>query len=617
MNSSGVDAKTLVLQGTDIVELIGQTVALKRAGRAFKGLCPFHSEKSSSFQVSPDKQYFYCFGCKAHGNAIDFVMKRDRLEFVEAMKLLAERAGIELPKFRGSGESSGERQQLFEAQSAAGSYFQSLLKLPAGQAARDYLDKRGFNADTIQRFGIGVALDSWDGLLRSPLMAKFPPELLCKAGLLKQRDEGGGYYDTFRDRLMFPIRDEQGRVVAFGGRAMPGSDSPAKYLNSPETPIFSKSKCCYGLDLGRQRVVETRSVVITEGYTDTAMCHQFGVSNVVSVLGTALTGQHVSLLRRYADRIVLLFDPDLAGEMAVDRAVELFLTQPIEILIATLPEQLDPDEYLLKHGAKAFEEVIAQAQDALSHKWKQLEKQYKATEGDLTGQQKAVEGYLQTLAKARGSGPVDSLRWGSALTRVSRLTGIEVEELNRRFRAWKTHAPKGMRAPVNESAGDGSGGEGEEIVEAPVAMPRGPKTAQVRAERQVLGALLATPGWWHEVQKDVLLDDFCEADNHRLAEVYWDYQRNEGEPQFAEFLVVLKGLKLSELAIELLQEAEAFADIAVLIRDGVSYLKSAREMREFAKLRAQSMRKIGDEDSLELLKKFTERAKGPDNRRGW
>jgi DNA primase len=321
----------------------------------------------------------------------------------------------------------------------------------AGGAAHAYLAKRGFDAESIKRFQIGVAPDAWDGLLRSPLMRKYPPGLLATGGLVKPREKGNGFYDTFRNRLMFPIRDENGRVIAFGGRVMPGSEDPAKYLNSPETPLFTKSRVLYGLDQARQRIVETRTVAIVEGYTDVVMAHQYGVRNVVAPLGTAMTEQHVTTLRRFADKIVLLFDADTAGDTAVNRAVELFLTQPIEIAIASMPEGVDPDEYLIANGAEAFEKVLATASDALAFKWKLLDRQYAASD-DLTGRQKAVEEYLGTLAAARGSGPVDSIRWGQALARVSRLTEVSVEELNKRFRAtkpqrWLAWPASGGRAP--------------------------------------------------------------------------------------------------------------------------------------------------------------------------
>ncbi|MGC4032154.1 MAG: DNA primase [Tepidisphaeraceae bacterium] len=384
-NSSGLDGKTLVLQAVDLVQLIGQTVALKKAGKRYTGLCPFHNEKSPSFGVDPDKGYYHCFGCKKGGNAIDFVMERDHVDFKTALYQLAEQYKVELPRGGPSREGAGLKQQLLDACSAAATFFEQNLNGPAGQVARDYLTKRGFTDETIRRFRLGVAPDGWGNLVQSPLMKKFRPEVLVQAGLLKVKEDGGRPYDVFRNRLMFPIRDEAGRVVAFGGRVLPGNDSPAKYLNSPETPLFSKSKIAYGLDLARPKVVETKTVAIVEGYTDVVMAHQFGASNVVATLGTAMTEQHVNLLRRFAGRIVLLFDGDAAGDLAVQRALELFLTQPIDIGIATLPDGVDPDEFLLQHGTAAFDDMLAKGEDALSFQWKRMTRQFKANQ-DLTAQ---------------------------------------------------------------------------------------------------------------------------------------------------------------------------------------------------------------------------------------
>ena len=395
---SGEDSKARILAATDIVQLIGQSVALKRRGKDYVGLCPFHQEKTPSFKVDPGRQYFYCFGCKAGGGAIDFVMKRDRVDFLDALRLLAERAGIEMPRYGGSGGASrekiSERQQLLEACSSACALFEKLLSHPEqGKAARNYLESRGFDAESIRRFQIGFAPESWDTILRSPIARKFPAGLLQQAGLIKSRDNASGYYDTFRNRVMFPIRDVEGRVIAFGGRTMPGSEDPApseaqvaKYLNSPETPLFSKSNCVFGLDLARQRIVETRTVAVVEGYTDVVMAHQFGVSNVVSILGTAMTEQHVRLLRRFADRIVLLFDADEAGETAVNRAVELFMTQPVDFAVASMPDGTDPDEFLMERGAEAFTKLINEAPSVLVFLVKQFKRRWLAGEGNIPEQ---------------------------------------------------------------------------------------------------------------------------------------------------------------------------------------------------------------------------------------
>lgn len=610
-DSSAGDSKALVLEATDIVALIGQTVSLKKVGKDFKGLCPFHSEKTPSFKVDPVKKYFYCFGCKENGSAIDFVMKRDRVGFREALQILADAAGIELPRF-GKKQNTGERQLLLEACSAACALFEKwLTDAQSGKAGREYLKSRGFNADSIRNFQIGLALESWDALLKHPSMRKFPPGLLHQAGLVKARDNGGGHYDTFRNRLMFPIKDETGRIIAFGGRVMPGSKDPAKYLNSPETPLFSKSKNLFGLDLARQKIVETRTVAVVEGYTDVVMAHQYGASNVVSPLGTALTEQHVGVLTRFADRIVLLFDADIAGDNAVNRAVELFLTKRVEIAIASMPEGVDPDEYLLAHGADEFAKVLAGASDALTYKWKQLNRDFHET-GDLTSREKAVREYLDLLAGARGTGPVDSIRWGQALSRVSRLTDIPVDELNRHFRSNRRRPVN--RAQPTEPAMPASAGVAEVEPDA-----RRPATAQDRAENWILGVLLNTPEHWHEVQQFVHVEDFTDGPRRKIAELYWHHQRDEGEPVFNEFLGILSDPALRQFAIQLVEEAEGIENVKQTLADAITHLAEARRRREekklVAEIRRNSQQKSDDTENVEFIRKLYESSRRPDLRR--
>ncbi|HWE04207.1 MAG TPA: DNA primase [Tepidisphaeraceae bacterium] len=608
--------RTQVLGSIDIVELIGRTVTLKRRGKNYVGLCPFHQEKTGSFNVDSTRQFFHCFGCKASGNAIDFVMKRDRLEFIDALRMLGESLGLELPRGGGSKQKSGERQALFEMQSAAGAYFARSLEHPqAGQAAREYLKERGIEDGSIKRFQIGFAADGWDGLLRGAVGRKYPPEQLALGGLVKMRESGQGAYDTFRNRLMFPIRDDSGRVIAFGGRVMPGSADPAKYLNSPETPLFSKSRCVFGLDLAKQKIVESRTAVVVEGYTDVVMAHQFGASNVVSILGTAMTEQHVQMLRRFADRIVLLFDADTAGDTAVDRAVGLFLTQEVDIAVASMPDGVDPDEYLLAHGAESFNQLIAAGADALLYKWKQLLRRFNASGDSLTGQQKVVEEYLNVLAAARGSGPVDGIRWGMALTQVSRLTEIPVDQLNRRFKAPK-QAGRRLSAPASSAPAQAeSAGEPNMGYPAPPMPPiRRQLTAQERAERRLLGVLLVEPARWQNVQKHVHLDDFFDPLHRRLAETYWTHQQDEGEPVFNEFLGLLNDENLRELAVVAVEEVEALADPQGLVDASIGYFQETRRALEDRKLLSEVQRKKPGQDE-DLLKKLQEQASKPNLRR--
>ncbi len=658
------DYKQQVLAAVDIVDLIGKSVPLKRAGKDYAGLCPFHQEKSPSFTVSPSKQFFHCYGCKASGNAIDFVMKRDRIEFLEAMRLLGDAAGLERPNSSPQArQQAGQRQQLLDACSTAAGLFQKYLAGPSGDAGRAYLTERGFTGEIAQRFQIGLAADGWDGLLRADAMRPFGPAVLAMAGLVKTRENGGGYYDTFRNRLMFPIRDETGRIIAFGGRVMPGSTDKAKYLNSPETPLFNKSRTVFGLDLARQKIVESRTVAVVEGYADVVMAHQYGATNVVSPLGTALTEHHVTILRRYADRLVLLFDADAAGDSAVNRAVELFLTQPVEIAIASLPDGMDPDEYLLAHGAEAFEGVLKNAADALTFTWKQLAKQFKASDDNLTGQQNAVKQYLDVLNKARSGGPVDGLRWGSALTRVGRLTGIPVEELNRRFSQpaaaaapaqrqerpehrlpWQPRKPynpfrddpngqpKFKKGGRGGPIGSGRGGYRREEAPPPYRPAPGtppPLTARDRAERWILAVLLSEPHRWSGLVGRVHVTDFTDAERRKLADLYWLQQQDEGEPVFNEFLEVLGSASeeegspdLPSLAVGLLDElGERTADpdagitAETLLAEALGHFDEIRDREMRDKQIAQVRRTSGETVDAVGLRQLAERAGRPDLRR--
>ena len=611
MPGVGDDYKAQVKGATDIVQLIGRTVALKRKGRDYLGLCPFHQEKTPSFTVSPAKQFFFCYGCKAAGDVFSFVQKRDRIEFADALRLLGEQAGIDPPRSGASREKKGEKQALLDMQSAACAFFQKLLVHPQqGAAARAYLESRQINAESIKNFQLGYAPDAWDGLLKT-LGNRFPAPQLELGGLVKPRQNGPGHYDTFRNRLMFPIRDQEGRVIAFGGRVMPGSQDPAKYLNSPETPLFVKSRAIFGLDLARQKMVETRVAVVVEGYMDVVVPHQYGVTNVVSPLGTALTEQHIVTLRRFVDKIVLLFDGDSAGDAAMDRVVGLFLTQPIEINIASMPAGQDPDEFVVANGAEGFQAVIDGAVDALEYKWKQMARQFDASQQNLTGQQRAIEAYLDVLASARGSGPVDPIRWGQALSRVSRLTEVPTEVLNRRFGRTKPTKP-----PVTPMT------NGPAAPEAP-AGPK-PLNGQVMAERWVLGVLLLEPGRWPEVQKTVHLEDFQDSAHRRLAETYWNHQRDEGELVFSEFLASLTDAELTEIAVNAIEEVDRLGDKDQVLADVYAYFERNRQVRIEQKLVATSRRMTegrhtgqgeGEADEIELLRKLSELRSKADLRR--
>ncbi|MDA8347032.1 MAG: DNA primase [Thermaerobacter sp.] len=357
----------------DIAAVVGQTVALRRQGARLVGLCPFHSEKSPSFSVSPERGLFYCFGCHAGGDAIDFVMRRDSLSFRESVEILAQEFGVQLPEENVESGEAAQRQErrakLLKLMEAAQALFASFLLDDGGEGARSYLAGRGLHAPDAKRFDLGYA--PGDGQLLQRLKA--PQDLLMEAGLAV-RHESGRVYERFRDRVTFAIRDRAGRIVGFGGRTM--GDGQPKYLNSPETPLFHKGSILYAWPWGQRTIQEERAVTLCEGYMDAIALHRGGFAATVATLGTALTEEHARQIGRVARRAYLAFDTDNAGKMAVRRSVQPLLAQGLEVLVVSPPEGKDPDELLRAKGPEAWREALVKAEPVTAWLYSEAVAQY-------------------------------------------------------------------------------------------------------------------------------------------------------------------------------------------------------------------------------------------------
>ncbi len=360
-----------VREATDIVDLISDYLTLKKRGKNFFGLCPFHPEKTPSFSVNPDRQIFHCFGCGAGGNVYTFVMRQEAMTFPEAVRHLARRAGIPIPEDTAGEETASkarEKEALYFANQFAAKFFAAQLRSDAGKEARDYLHSRGFGEEAIETFGIGYAPPGWDNLTRHARAHAVDLQLMVRAGLLKER-QGGGYYDAFRHRLMFEIRDLSGRVVAFGGRKLDEADEESpKYINSPETPVYEKRRVLYGLVQARDAVREADRAIFVEGYTDVISLAMSGVRNVVATCGTSLAEEHARLIRRYTSNITLLYDSDAAGSAATLRGADILLAQGLEVSVVQLPEGHDPDSYVKEAGSDGLSRLVAQALPLLDFK---------------------------------------------------------------------------------------------------------------------------------------------------------------------------------------------------------------------------------------------------------
>ncbi|AMM93901.1 DNA primase [Peribacillus simplex] len=351
-----------IREAVDIVDLIGEYVQLKKQGRNYFGLCPFHGENSPSFSVSAEKQIFHCFGCGAGGNIFTFLMDIEGYNFVESAKVLAEKGNVpldvEINKDSKRSNMPAGSQQMVEAHDLLRKFYHHLLvNTKEGQDALEYLLKRGFTEETIEKFQIGYSLDSWDFVSKFLLKRGFPAEYMEQAGLIIYREKDESYFDRFRNRVMFPIMDHQGNTIAFSGRAM-GDDEP-KYLNSPETPIFNKSKTLYNFHHARPHIRKKEQVVIFEGFADCISAVRAGVENSVATMGTALTEQHIQLLKRNTDQILICYDSDSAGLNAANRAVNMLQDHDFSVKVAHMPDNLDPDDYIKEFGEKSFvSEVI-------------------------------------------------------------------------------------------------------------------------------------------------------------------------------------------------------------------------------------------------------------------
>lgn len=382
-----------VQERTDIVEVISRYVQLKKAGRNYKAPCPFHHEKTPSFIVSQDKQIYHCFGCGAGGNVFSFLMKHENMQFPEVIEMLAEKAGIVLPRdcMRG-GQASELDNRLFAINEQACQFFQT--NLANDTPAREYLASRGVAEATVKKFRLGCAQDAWDSLIRYFKTKGTGADILEKAGLAVS-NEKGGHYDRFRNRIIFPIMDLRERTLGFGARVT--DSSLPKYINSPETPIYSKGRNLYGLNFSKEAIKKKNHALIVEGYLDFLVPYQAGIQNILATLGTALTVDQVKLLKRFAKTVVIVYDPDEAGQSASLRGLDLFISEDVNVYIAELPSGFDPDSYIRKFGADEFLKLVKSSKNLFDYKFDALSKRFNI---DSThGKAGLVGEMLPTIAK--------------------------------------------------------------------------------------------------------------------------------------------------------------------------------------------------------------------------
>lgn len=493
MPSDPVELTKQIKAASDIVNVVGGYLALHPAGGTFKALCPFHSDSRPSLDVDPRRQRYRCWACGKHGDVISFVQEMEKVGFKEARQILAERAGIKLDE--AATPQDQHRTRLLEVMRWAHAKYQHcLLNDPLAEAARAYLGGRKLAGKTVRDFGLGFAPLAGDWLVHMAQADRVPPDVLVEVGLVAVRQENRGYYDRFRDRVMFPIRDVQGRPIGFGGRIMPESPYASrapKYYNSTETPLFSKSDVLYGLDVARHAGTATGYLAVVEGYTDVMMAHQCGVPQVVATMGTALNARHVAQLRRYAPRVVLVYDADAGGSTGVDRALEIFVSHDVELAVATLPDGLDPCDLLVRPGGSdTFKKVLTSAVDALDFKLNTLLERDPSPAVEAT--RRIIDEVLGIMA---ASPPLASkaaqVKQELIVTRLAHRLGLRQEtvwarlgELRRDRQRKEQQSPKLVPAVQPAAA----------RVSRPGSGPQPKADPQHACEKQLLELLLADPG---------------------------------------------------------------------------------------------------------------------------
>jgi DNA primase len=581
-----------VKEANDIVDVVGGYIALRKAGETYKGLCPFHDDTRPSFDVDPRRQRYRCWACNKYGDVIQFVQEHERVTFPEALELLARRAGIVIEKKGASPESRSRALLLDVVRWAAGQFHECLLDDPVAEAARQYVfGDRGVEDETVRRFGVGFAPLSGNWLVQRAADAGIDFDLLEKVGLVAPRLQGSGFYDRFRDRVMFPIRDARGQAVGFGGRILPTSpykDRAPKYYNSSDTLLFKKSELLYGIDQARLAGADAGYLAVVEGYTDVLMAHQLGVGQVVATMGTALNAAHVKQLRRFVPRVVLVFDADAGGNTGVDRALEIFAGQDVDLAIATLPEGLDPCDLLVRDGPEPFRFALANAADALDYKLNQVLAAEEAQ--GVEGRRRAVDAVLGIIALAPVmAGEAGAVKQELMVTRIAQRVGIKEETVWARLRdlrARKRRADRGDETAENDGK------------------RHGPAPGE---ERELLEVLLAEPALVPAAAAGVSPEEIRHPEVRRLVETLYRLHASGEVPDLDRLRLQIDDARLASYLLRLQEVGRHHPDRPAWLQRILAVFRERRVLTETQELQNQ-LHAVSDHDkAVDLLRLLQQR----------
>ena len=583
-----------VRNANDIVDVISQYLTLKKSGKRFVGLCPFHQDSAPSFSVDPDKQLFHCFGCKRGGSVFNFIMEIEKLSFPETVKFLADRAGIRLDDSPRNLQLEKEKETLYFVNRWAANYFYKNLFSPAGKAGLDYIQSRGISPEMIKKFGLGYSLPQWDGLIKLAQKDQISIDSLFKAGLVIRKDYGG-YYDRFRGRFMIPIIDLSKKVLGFGGRIISDAPDQPKYINSPETSIYHKGYVLFGLYQSRSEIQKLDQVIFVEGYTDLISLFQNGIQNVVATSGTALTPNQVQLIKRYTQNVIMLFDADSAGSAAAVRGAEIFLDEGIDVSIVTLPPKLDPDNFIQTHGADQFRDLIRQATSLTQFKINLLVQQYDRETSQ--GIQKIISELLSSVLRMK-----DPVRQNLTIKEIAEYFALEERALFSKLEQLKRG--KRIFRPV----------ENEKDEKITAQQPR-TKNKYDLAEKDLLRLAIADINWLPIIFINIKLDDIADPLNKELFSQLIDIYNNF---EFAETDNITQHItdpRLAPLISELVSEPlPPNTDQRKLAIDCLAAVKR-RTYEKFLRLVNAEIKaaEAKGRDTTDLLQQYLELRKGIEN----
>ncbi|MDT8901927.1 DNA primase [Anaeroselena agilis] len=562
---------------SDIVSVISEYVPLKKRGKNYWGCCPFHHEKTPSFSVTPDKGFFYCFGCQSGGNVFNFLMKLENLTFMEAVKKLAAKLNVPVPeKEKSEQERQAEREMagLLKANATASDFFHACLtKTSYGKAAREYLKARGVDDETVAAFRLGFAPKAWDKLTTALTSRGFTADALAKAGLAVARTGGDGVYDRFRDRIMFPIADARGRVIGFGGRVMDGSQP--KYLNTAETPVFNKRYVLYGFDLAYQAIKQAGKAIVVEGYMDLIALHASGIKNAVASLGTSFTPEQARQLARHVEEIYFAYDSDAAGQNATLRALATVRALGLAVRVITLPDGKDPDEFIRRHGADAFRALMDQAPALLA---------YQVSQALQTNDYSSASGKMGVLAQAipaLAEAP-DLAEVNEHIRMLSQTLGIHEEDIRREIR--------------KNQQKDKAANRGQNSNVLSLTQKLAPKT--VAAERQLIRLMLEDRSVIPYVQAELTGEDIQGGERKTIINSLFTAY-NMGKSPAADGLALgLPEAAATELSNIMVMEIQ-LNDISRVVDDCIRIIRVARlePLIMVHSLRAEEFLRLGDESN--------------------